>query len=226
MARHLNVPTVILGFVAAALLVALGGLLWMMQTGVGETHTAAIAVTASTGEAVSPPSDTPSPTADAPSPTASDTGSGASSGTGNEPVPVTIEGALLPDGVPTDVDAASFMGGTHAMSITIDGVVQRSDCAIVLMHVTPAEDITAFSLPNVGVVHSGLLYGGGTCDASGLEEAGYVSNFLKDRPAGETFAFFGAVPNPEGTPSKIDAVAVAVADGEYVFFEPTETTLP
>ncbi len=226
MSRHLNLPTIVLGIVAAALVVALGGVLVMMQTGVRMAHTVAVDVAAATSEAASPSSDTPSPTADAPSPTASDAASGPSSDSGNEPVPVTVDGTLLPDGVPTDVDAASFMGGTHAMSITIDGVVQRSDCAIVLMHVTPAEDITPFSLPHVGVVRDGLLYDGGVCDASGLDEAGYVSNFLKDRPAGESFAFFSAVSNPVGTSADVEAVAVGVADGKFVFFEPTATTLP
>jgi hypothetical protein len=123
------------------------------------------------------------------------------------------------------MDAASFMGGNHAMSITIDGVVQRSDCALVLMHVTPKVGIDAFSLPSVGVVSNGLLYSGGMCDATGLAEAGYVSNFMKDRAAGETFAFFAAIQNPGGTPAKLEAVAVAVADGKYVFFAPTETKL-
>jgi len=219
MSRRLYVPTLVLGTVVVALAVAIAMVVVMMRAGVGESRTVAIDVATSTSAAASP-------TAHAPSPTASDAGSGASSDTGDEAMSVTIEGALLPDGVPTEVDAASFTGGTNAMSITVDGVVQRDDCAVILMHVTPTVDIAAFSLPTVGLVRSGLFYGTGTCDATGLIESGYVSNFTQDRPAGESFAFIAAVPNPGGTMTKPEAVAVAVADGKYVFFEPTETTLP
>lgn len=211
MTRHLNVPTVVLGTVVVALMVALGGLLWMMQTGVGETHTVAIDVATSTSEATSP--------------TASDIGVDASSGTGNEPVPVTVKGALLPDGVPVDATPVDFSGWGHSMKLTIDGITQHGDCTVVLMRVTPAEDFSSFDLPQVGLVSGGKLYQGGGCDTTGLADAGYPSSNDVQIAAGETGTFFEYAQKAGGTLADVEAITVEVADGKYLFFAPTEKKL-
>lgn len=163
---------------------------------------------------------------DAPSPTASAPASDGAVDLLTGPSPLAIDGEILPAGIPVEANPVDFFGDVHPMALTIEGVSQRDDCTVVLLRVIPTGPLDSFTVPNVGIVSDGLLYDGGGCETTGLEDAGYLSSFDVSAGAGETVTYYDFAQIPGGSLADVDAVAVEIGEGEYLYFEPTEKTLP